>query len=193
MGWALSHAVAGEIIEIEPGTYLESAAPDVAVHTANIVNMAGLTIEPDAALGGSAANTIINATGEQYGLAIVADDVTVTGLTIEHAGASGVIVAPTAAENPSYAGPPVSVTGDTLSHLVVTDNDLCNNTPTAAFCPPPSPESDFGEGVHLLSVADSTVSNSTVSGDFGGVLVTDEVGPNHGNLISDNTVSGNFG
>ena len=95
VGWALSHAVAGEIIEIEPGTYLESAAPDVAVHTANIVDLAGLTIEPDVAAGRiERVNTIINATGEQYGLAIVADDVTVTGLTIEHAGASGVIVAP---------------------------------------------------------------------------------------------------
>ncbi len=50
---------------------------------------------------------------------------------------------------------------------------------------------DCGEGVHFLTVADSRITHDTVSGNSGGILLTDEVGPTHNNLIAYNTVSDN--
>jgi hypothetical protein len=58
LGYALSKAAAGDIIMIQPGTYMAAADP---TGTSNTVPAAltGLTIESDAALSGNAANTII--------------------------------------------------------------------------------------------------------------------------------------
>ncbi|HYB26389.1 MAG TPA: right-handed parallel beta-helix repeat-containing protein [Solirubrobacteraceae bacterium] len=50
---------------------------------------------------------------------------------------------------------------------------------------------DCGEGIHLIGVADSVVSRNYDSGNTGGVLLTDETGPTHGNLIENNVVTGN--
>ena len=36
---------------------------------------------------------------------------------------------------------------------------------------------DCGEGIHLMSVADSTVAGNYVTGNSGGILLTDEFGP----------------
>ena len=192
LGYALTQAAAGDTIVIRTGTYLESTATDVAEHTANVVppTLSGITIE---SASGSPTNTIIDATGQQFGIAVLANDVSITGLTIEHAGASGIVFGPSAIENPSYAGPPVSVSGESVIDNVVDNNDQCNADPTAAYCPAPSPESDYGEGIHLISVAYSDISANQVENNFGGILVTDEVGPNHNNTLSDNIVSDNVG
>src|ERR1019366_10647223 len=58
LGYALSKAAAGDIIMIQPGTYMAAADP---TGTSNTVPAAltGLTIESDAALTGNAAHTII--------------------------------------------------------------------------------------------------------------------------------------
>jgi parallel beta-helix repeat protein len=50
---------------------------------------------------------------------------------------------------------------------------------------------DCGEGIHLWSVANSSVLFNTVSGNVGGILLTDEFGPTYGNLIAGNTVTDN--
>jgi len=50
---------------------------------------------------------------------------------------------------------------------------------------------DCGEGIHLIGVADSIISHNYDSGNTGGVLLTDETGPTHGNLTEDNVVTGN--
>ena len=55
---------------------------------------------------------------------------------------------------------------------------------------PPIP-GDCGEGIHLLSAVDSVVANNTVTGNSGGILLTDENGPTYGNLIKHNLVSDN--
>jgi len=51
---------------------------------------------------------------------------------------------------------------------------------------------DCGEGIHLMGVADSVVNGNDVSGNSGGILLTDETGPNHGNLIEANVVTQNL-
>ncbi len=45
---------------------------------------------------------------------------------------------------------------------------------------------DCGEGLHLMSVTDSWVLANRVENNVGGILVTDEAGPSHGNLIAFN-------
>ena len=42
-----------------------------------------------------------------------------------------------------------------------------------------------------MAVARSQVSGNTVTGNSGGILLTDEFGPTHGNLISSNVVKNN--
>jgi hypothetical protein len=51
---------------------------------------------------------------------------------------------------------------------------------------------DCGESIHLLSVARSRVVRNNVHDNVGGILLTDEVGPTHGNLILRNTSRDNL-
>ncbi len=50
---------------------------------------------------------------------------------------------------------------------------------------------DCGEGIHLMGVAHSVVAGNHVSANEGGVLLTDEFGPTHGNLVEDNMITAN--
>src|SRR6266853_99919 len=50
---------------------------------------------------------------------------------------------------------------------------------------------DCGEGIHLNAVHHSTVANNQVDHNAGGILMTDETGPNHDNLITGNVVTEN--
>jgi hypothetical protein len=76
----------------------------------------------------------------------------------------------------------------------VTGNDRGGNDPTTAY-----PEcqasggipGDCGEGVHFMSVAGSKIAGNTITGNSGGILLTDELGPTHGNLIIGNVVDNN--
>jgi parallel beta-helix repeat protein len=50
---------------------------------------------------------------------------------------------------------------------------------------------DCGEGIHLMGVASSTVSHNVVTNNQGGVLLTDEFGPTHGNVLEHNVITKN--
>jgi parallel beta-helix repeat protein len=50
---------------------------------------------------------------------------------------------------------------------------------------------DCGEGIHLSGVAYSTIANNLVENNAGGILVSDDTGSSHDNLISANTVRNN--
>jgi len=182
LGFALSKAVAGDTIDIDAGTYLESQNP-TGTHNTVAAALSPLTIK---SASGNPSNTIIDAMDELNGIVVNANDVTIEGLTIENAGGEGVLITP-----PSSATVPSSIVGATITNNVVSGDDQCIFTPKASFCPPPQPEDDYGESLHLESVASSTVSHNTVEHNVGGILLTDEVGPTHSNLISDNTVSDN--
>jgi parallel beta-helix repeat protein len=62
----------------------------------------------------------------------------------------------------------------------------CNGT-----AGPPAAPGDCGEGIHLLSAENSIVENNVVTGNSGGILLSDENGPTDGNLIASNDVFGN--
>ena len=184
LGHALAQAAAGDTVQLEPGTYLASLDPS---GTSNTVPAAkpGITIQSDPGTG-TAANTIIDATGIHNGLVVNANNVTVNKISVINADLQGILVSP-----PSDAVAPASVANLTLTGNVVTNNDACSKHPTSADCPPPDPNDDYGEAVQLLSVVDSTVSLNQVTHNVGGILMTDELGPNHGNTISHNDVSTN--
>lgn len=94
-----------------------------------------------------------------------------------------------------------SITGGSISSVRIDHNRVVGNN-TGGI--PPNPNSpypqckpfgqipgDCGEGIHLMGVAQSWVTDNYVSGNEGGVLLTDEFGPTHGNIVSGNTVTRN--
>ena len=89
-----------------------------------------------------------------------------------------------------YTGTPLS--GITIENNVVRDNDRGFNKAKSPYIPcTPNGGGDCGEGIHLLSVADSLVVGNRSVGNAGGILLTDEYGPNDNNVVRRNYVVGN--
>jgi parallel beta-helix repeat protein len=143
-------------------------------------------------------NAVINATGKDNGLVISSSHVTVQGFTVRGATGEGVLAVGTLTPSLVPAGAPAgSTTGVPISDVTITKNvvqgnDLGTSTSSYVECQGSAGvPGDCGEGIHLMSVANSTVSRNYVNGNSGGVLLTDEFGPTHGNTIDHNIVSNN--
>ena len=171
IGAAVSGASTGDTIQVAPGTYSE-----------DVIIGKSLSL-----IGASSANTIIDAKGQANGVYVDGLDnpglseVVVTGFTIQNANFEGILVT-----NAS------SVT--IWSNRVVT-NDLALN-PSGPFCPgQPAFETnedfDCGEGIHLSGVGHSTVANNFLQNNSGGVLLSDDTGATHDNLITRNVALNN--
>jgi hypothetical protein len=115
------------------------------------------------------------------GITIAASNVSVRGFTVQGAQGEGILATGSLATKSIIS---ISITGNT-----VTGNDLGGATSPYPQCQ--GEEADCGEGVHLMGVAHSVVSNNKIVGNSGGILVTDEFGPTHANLISHNVVTDN--
>lgn len=163
---AVAAAAPGDTIIVAQGTY----ADDV-----NIAKSLSL-------IGANRENTIIDATSRLNAITITgASDVAVSGFTVENAETAGIWITNSSAI--------------TISDNIVRHNDLGlvpSNPPT---CPPlvgtpfESGEAlDCGEGVFLSAVDHSILANNTVTDNAGGLLVTDDTGPTHDNLIANNSV-----
>ncbi|HUZ29328.1 MAG TPA: right-handed parallel beta-helix repeat-containing protein [Solirubrobacteraceae bacterium] len=81
-----------------------------------------------------------------------------------------------------------------LSGNLVTGNDRGAHSPnpTGECTPQGQVPGDCGEGVHLMGVTRSLVADNTVSGNEGGVLLTDETGPTAHNTITCNKLLRNL-
>jgi hypothetical protein len=138
-------------------------------------------------VGASRNTTIIDATGLSNGVYIDGLDnaglsnVVVTGFTVENANFEGILV--TNASN-------VTVWGN-----IVANNDK-SLEPAIPACPGiPAFETgeafDCGEGVHLLGVDHSIVANNLVENNAGGILLSDDTGQTHDNLVTGNVSRNN--
>lgn len=110
-------------------------------------------------------------------------EVVVQGFTVINAQFEGILV--TNASNITIVEN--HVTGSNRGLQVPTNPGGC------PFIPPweTSEGFDCGEGIHLAAVRHSTVANNIVDHNAGGVLLTDETGPNHDNLIIGNQITEN--
>jgi parallel beta-helix repeat protein len=104
-----------------------------------------------------------------------------SGFVVEHAVFEGIVIEKTAHV--------------TVSNNIVRHNDLGAGVKGATGECMASGEipGDCGEGIHLYGgVRDSTIKGNLVTGNTGGILLSDEFGPTAGNLITRNTVRGNL-
>jgi parallel beta-helix repeat protein len=168
---AVAAASPGEEIRVEPGTYKEA-----------VVIGKSLSL-----IGTNYRNTIIDATG-------LGNGVYVDGL--DNPGLRDVLVSGFTIENAKYEG--VLVTN--VSDVTIRDNHVLNNDtglniemPACPGQPPFETGEDFdcGEGIHLTGVAYSNVAGNIVEGNSGGILLSDETGETHDNLITGNVVRDN--
>jgi hypothetical protein len=172
---ALAVARAGATILVAPGTYKESVSISkkirlVATGRGVVIDAAGKLngISLGLNLGGPKPAPVGNASGS-----------VVAGFTVKNAIQEGIVAF-----------------GSHLSILnnVVTHNDL------GATAPKPAGEcaaegqvpGDCGEGLHLAGVTSSLLANNSVTGNVGGMLVSDEFGPTAYNLIVHNSVVRNL-
>ena len=94
-----------------------------------------------------------------------------------------------------------SLKSGSISHVTIQDNRVVGNDlggiPPSTGVGYPQCEAvggvpgHRGQGIHLMGVADSVIRDNYDSGNTGGILITDEFGPTHNNLVEDNIVTGN--
>jgi hypothetical protein len=188
---AVASAASGDTVVACPGTYAEDVVitiPLTLVGQSATINATGLPGAPTGAILGQA---------PYNGITIESSNVTVEGFKVVGAEGEGILaVNPNPVPGPVlggqqlYTGTPLS--GITIQNNVVKDNDRGINKAKSPylFCTP-NGGGDCGEGIHLLSVADSLVRGNRSIGNSGGILLTDEYGPNHGNVVRRNYVNNN--
>jgi hypothetical protein len=187
---AVTASKAGGTVVACPGIYTEDVViqnPLTLIGRSATINAKGLGGAPTGAIIGQAMYN---------GITIESSNVTVEGFRVQGAEGEGILavnpdpVPKTVAGMPLFTGKPI--TDVTIRDNVVTGNDLGNDNPDSpyVFCTP-NGGGDCGEGIHLLSVAKSVVIDNKSIGNSGGILLTDEFGPNHDNLIAGNVVANN--
>jgi hypothetical protein len=172
---AVGGASASDTIQVTPGTYVEG---DI-----NIGKSLSL-------IGANSANTIINATGKGNGIYLDGLDnpglseVVVTGFTVQNAKFEGILVT-------------------NASSVTISDNSVVSNTLALDVSDPANPKCpgqpafetnedfDCGEGIHFSGVDHSIVANNFVANNSGGILLSDDTGKTHDNLITGNVVQNN--
>ena len=168
---AVAAAKPGSTIKVWPGTYKE-----------NVVIGKSLSL-----LGSGSANTIINAAG-------LNNAVYVDGL--DNPGLSNVVVSGFTLKNANFEGILITNASDiTVRSNYVTHNN--NNLDVEAGMCPGIPDfetsegMDCGEGIHIMGVSYSTIANNVSYDNSGGILISDDTGETHDNLITGNNVHDN--
>jgi Right handed beta helix region/Periplasmic copper-binding protein (NosD) len=188
---AVAAATPGDTVVACAGTYTEDVVIPfrlTLIGESATINAAGLSGAPTGSILGQA---------PYNGITIEASHVTVEGFTVEGAEGEGILaVNPHPRKGPMiegmqlYTGKPL--TDVTIEDNIVEGNDVGFNDPSSPyFICTPNGGSDCGEGIHLESVAHSSVIDNQSVANAGGILLTDEYGPNHNNLIEGNYVEGN--
>jgi parallel beta-helix repeat protein len=135
---------------------------------------------------------VINATGQDNGVQVLASGSRIQGLTVKNALGEGILVGLA-----KSAVSDVTIRGNTVKHndqgnptgapITTSSYPQCNANPAT-----PTTPGDCGEGIHLANAFDSTVVGNTVVANSGGILLSDDTGPTYGNLVEFNDVSDNI-
>src|SRR5581483_6612260 len=171
---AIAASSPGDTIFVAPGTYAEHVVIDRRISL----------------IGAGADNTVVNAKGKPTGINVdglnhpgMVDHVVVRNFKVEHADNEGILI--------------TNASDVTIANNHVTHNDLGLDT-TNAVCPTVAPpdthageDFDCGEGIHLSAVDHSTITSNLVEHNSGGILISDDSGPTHDNLIAGNIVREN--
>lgn len=171
---ALSAAKAGDTVKVCAGTY--TASTKLVTHVSiqpTITTAADVTSGVHlVGLG----DPTINAKGLDNGVTFFgAEGASVTGFSVEGAIGEGIV---------ALTGANVTISNNIVEH---NDNGGPKSSWTECQAQGGVP-GDCGEGIHLDSVADSKVMDNTSEYNSGGILVDDDFGPNHGNLVKGNLV-----
>jgi parallel beta-helix repeat protein len=169
---AVIAAAPNDTIEVHDGIYKESVVIDKSVSLVAV----------------DAQKVVIDAVGLPNGVYIDGIDntdlshVVINGFTIRNANFEGILV--------------TNASSVTIQGNRVEDNDKSLKIGPPSSCPGiPSFETaeglDCGEAIHLSGVHHSIVANNIVENNTGGVLLSDDTGATHDNLISGNVVRNN--
>jgi Protein of unknown function (DUF1565) len=194
---AVTAAPSGGTVIVCPGTYTENV---VISQPLKLVGLDGATVQGSTTPQMACDQFIFSSTGPPtpvFGgpcfaaITITSSWVKVTGFTVTGAVGEGILATG-------------SLTGGSISNVQISDNRVTGNNVGGIPPVPPSTPSywecapqggvpgDCGEGIHLMSVYDSVVSDNYDSGNSGGILLTDEFGPTHDNVIQGNIVKDNL-
>lgn len=177
---AVDNASAGDVINVQPGTYHED------VHITKPISL----------IGAGAANTIIDATDKSNGIFIDGGQPAYTGSAPAANTLFNVTVSGFTVENAKFEGILISNASDVIVRQnIVVGNDQ-NLSTKDGTCPDiPTFETseglDCGQGIHLTGVDHSTISDNDVEHNAGGILISDDTGPTDNNLIIGNNVANN--
>lgn len=179
IGSAVAAAPAGGTVIVCRGTYYEQVVlskPLSLVGQKATIDETGVTPTFQVTLPGLGTQTIYAA------VVIVSSHVTLTGFTVRNAQGEGVLA----------AGLGSTIRGVLISHDAVVNNDLGFGTPPKSPYFECASGGDCGEGVHFAgNIANSAIRDNLIADNSGGTLLTDDVGPDHNNLVEGNVVTGN--
>ena len=180
---AVNAARRGSTVVVCEGTYHEQVVitkPLSLDGERATIDEAGVTPGLQVTLPGLGKQTIFAA------VVIFGSDVDFSGFKVTHAQGEGILA----------AGLGGDISDISISHSAIVHNDLGFGVPTpkssyfecAAAGQVPG---DCGEGIHFTGVAFSTIKDNDIAFNSGGVLLSDDTGPTHGNLVAGNVVTGN--
>ena len=167
-----------------------AATPGSVIHVAQGIYKESVVISKPLSLIGANGYSIIDASGLNTGIFV---DGTAAAPA---AGVWGVVISGFTVKNANFEGILVGNAGD----VTITGNTVSGNNRSLNFsqgqCPGlPAYETnegfDCGEGVHLMAVDHSVVSGNIITGNAGGILISDETGVSYENLIASNSVTDN--
>ncbi|MGC1297259.1 MAG: right-handed parallel beta-helix repeat-containing protein [Alloacidobacterium sp.] len=171
---AVAAASAGDTIQVAHGIYKEQV---VITKSLSLVAQDGPQPVIDAA--GMPNGIFVNGLWAAPNAGVA--DVLISGFKIRNANFEGILV--------------VNATDVTIVGNDVVDNnqslDIADGTCPGMPAFETNEGDDCGEGIHLMAVDHSSVVRNESEHNSGGILITDETGPNQDNLISGNSVHDN--
>jgi nitrous oxidase accessory protein NosD len=181
---AVNAAPAGGTVVVCPGTYHEQvvvAKPLTLAGKQATIDQAGVMPTFQVTLPAPIGTQTIFAA-----VVMVSSNINFTGFTVRNAQGEGIVA----------AGLEGTVSHIVIARNTVVHNDLGGGVPpksTYFLCAAEGPvPGDCGEGVHFAGgVAYSTIRDNFIADNSGGVLLTDDVGPTHDNVVEGNVVTDN--